>query len=145
MQRGKKKKKPRHLSIPSPWEFETPVSFLRAPDPSLLLGDPGRLISLPRNWLSEHHAMHLFCPVWLLVVLLLRPFLKDARWADSSVLPAPAVFSISCYAPRGSLCCSAVLLHVLQFSVNLACVIRARDSCTLDREERCRVVTQICL
>ena len=30
---------------------QTPFSFSRAPDPFLLLGDPG-LINLPRNWLS---------------------------------------------------------------------------------------------
>ena len=39
------------LSFPLSWEFQTPISFLRAPDPFLLLGDPGLLIDLPRNWL----------------------------------------------------------------------------------------------
>ena len=28
-------------------------SSLRIPDPSLLLGDPGLLINLPRNWYSQ--------------------------------------------------------------------------------------------
>ena len=32
---------------------QTPFSFCRAPDPFLLLGDPGLLINLPRNRLSH--------------------------------------------------------------------------------------------
>ena len=35
------------------WELQTPISTLRAPDPFLLLGDPGLLINLPRNLLSQ--------------------------------------------------------------------------------------------
>ena len=50
--RGKKK---RCLSSPPPWEFQTPISASRAPDPSLL-GDPGLLINLPGNWLSQWEA-----------------------------------------------------------------------------------------
>ena len=42
-----------HLSFP-PWEPQTPFSFSRAPDPFLLLRNPGLLINLPRNWLSHH-------------------------------------------------------------------------------------------
>ena len=41
------------LSFPPPWQFQTPISSLKAPDPSLLLRDPGILINLPRNWLSH--------------------------------------------------------------------------------------------
>ena len=37
----------------SPWEPQTPFFFLRAPDPFLLLWDPGLLSNLPRNWLSQ--------------------------------------------------------------------------------------------
>ena len=37
----------------SPWEPQTPFFFFRAPDPFLLLGDPGLLSNLPRNWLSQ--------------------------------------------------------------------------------------------
>ena len=40
------------LSFPLPWEFQTPISTSRAPDPFLLFGDPGFLTYLPRNWLS---------------------------------------------------------------------------------------------
>ena len=43
--RGKK----RCLFFPS-WESQTPFSSSEAPDPSVLLGDPGLLINLPRNW-----------------------------------------------------------------------------------------------
>ena len=35
------------LSFSPPWEFQTPISTSRAPDPFLLLGNPGLLISLP--------------------------------------------------------------------------------------------------
>ena len=41
------------LSFSLPWELQTPISFLRAPDPSLPLGDPGLLINLARNSLSH--------------------------------------------------------------------------------------------
>ena len=41
------------LSFPPPWEFQTPISSSKAPDPSFLLRDPGLLINLPRNWLSH--------------------------------------------------------------------------------------------
>ena len=47
------REKKRCLSFPPPWEFQTPVSTLRASDPFLLLGDPGLLINLPRNWLTS--------------------------------------------------------------------------------------------
>ena len=124
MQRGKKKKG--HLSFPAPWEFQTSVSFLRAPGPSLLLGDPGRRTNLRRNWLSQPHALCLFCPVSLSVVLPLRGFLKDAGWAGSSILPLPAVFSMSSLLPHGSLTAAPCLAHAL-FSVKLARVIRDRD------------------
>ena len=43
----------KNLSFSPPWELLTPMSSLRDPDPSLLLGDPGLLINLPRNWLSH--------------------------------------------------------------------------------------------
>ena len=43
----------RGLSFPPPWEFQTPISSLRAPDLFLLLRDPGLLVNLPRNWLSH--------------------------------------------------------------------------------------------
>ena len=36
-----------------PWEFLTPIS-LRALGPFLFLGDPGLVINLPRNWLSQN-------------------------------------------------------------------------------------------
>ena len=110
---GKKKKG--HLSFPAPWEFQTSVSFLRAPGPSLLLGDPGRRINLRRNWLSQPHALRLFCPVSLSVVLPLRGFLKDAGWAGSSILPLPAVFSMSCSLPHGSLTAAPCLAHTSVF------------------------------
>ena len=41
------------LSFFSTWELQTPVSSLKAPDPFLLLRDPGLLINLPRNWFSQ--------------------------------------------------------------------------------------------
>ena len=41
------------LSFPPPWEFQTRICTSRASDPFLLLGDPGLLINLPRNWLSQ--------------------------------------------------------------------------------------------
>ena len=44
--RGEKKS----LSFPPPWEFQTLLSTLRAPDPFLLLQNPGLVINLPRNW-----------------------------------------------------------------------------------------------
>ena len=43
------------VSFSLPWEFQTPISSSRASDPSLLLGDPGLLINLPRNWLFQLH------------------------------------------------------------------------------------------
>ena len=46
------RKKP--LSFPPPWEFQTLISSLRAPDSFLLLGDLGLLINLPRDWLSQN-------------------------------------------------------------------------------------------
>ena len=46
----KKKKK---LSFSVPLELQIPVSSLKAPDPSLFLGDPKLLINLLRNWLSH--------------------------------------------------------------------------------------------
>ena len=36
-----------------PWEFQTPISSSEAPGSSLLLGDPGLLINLSKNWLSQ--------------------------------------------------------------------------------------------
>ena len=44
------------LFFPPPWEFQTPISSFRAPDPSLLRG-PGLLIRLLRNWLCHCHAL----------------------------------------------------------------------------------------
>ena len=49
------KKKKKKFSLP-PWEPQTPFSS-RAPDPLLLLGDPGLLINLFRNWASHQGAM----------------------------------------------------------------------------------------
>ena len=46
--------KEKSLSFSSLWEFQTSTSSLRAPDPFLLLGDPGLLINLPRNWHSQN-------------------------------------------------------------------------------------------
>ena len=46
-----KKCRKKSLSFPTPWELQTPISPSRAPDPSLLLGDPRLLIDLPRHWL----------------------------------------------------------------------------------------------
>ena len=39
---------------------QTPFSFCRAPDPFLLLGDPGLLINLPGNGLSQYHWFYFF-------------------------------------------------------------------------------------
>ena len=36
------------------WEFQTPISSLRAPDPFLLLRDTRLLVNLLRNWLSHN-------------------------------------------------------------------------------------------
>ena len=41
------------LSFPPPWTCQNPIPSLRASDTFLLLGDPGLLINLPRNWLSH--------------------------------------------------------------------------------------------
>ena len=49
-------KKKNSLSFPPPWEFQTPISTSRVPDPSLLLGDPRLLINLPRIWLSQQEV-----------------------------------------------------------------------------------------
>ena len=46
------KKKKKILCFSPPWELQTTISSLRTPDPFLLLGDPGFLINLPKNWLS---------------------------------------------------------------------------------------------
>ena len=35
----------------------SPISTVRAPDPFLLLVDPGHFISLPRNWLSQRYLL----------------------------------------------------------------------------------------
>ena len=44
------------MSFPPPWEFQTCISSSRAPDPFLLIHrDPGLLINVPRNWLSQGH------------------------------------------------------------------------------------------
>ena len=43
----------RNLSFPPPWEVQTRISSSRAPDHFPLLGDPGLLINLPRNWFSH--------------------------------------------------------------------------------------------
>ena len=48
--------KKRCLPFPLPWEFQTPISISRTPDPFLLPGDPRLLINLPRNWLSKRHG-----------------------------------------------------------------------------------------
>ena len=52
--RGKKK----CLSFSPPWEFQTPLSFSspQGPQTPLSLGTPGRLINLPRNWLSHSNS-----------------------------------------------------------------------------------------
>ena len=50
-------KKQRSLSFPPPWESQIPISSLKAPDFFLLLGDPGDLINLPTNWLSQNYGL----------------------------------------------------------------------------------------
>ena len=68
MQREKKKKKPkRHLSFPVPREFQTPISSSRTPDPSLLLGDPRLLISLPGNWLCQYSHLLMNFPQFVVI------------------------------------------------------------------------------
>ena len=39
-------------------------SFLRMPEPCLLLGDPGLFINLPRNWFSESFIHSVFTCAW---------------------------------------------------------------------------------
>ena len=41
------------MSLFPPWELQTCISSLKAPDPSLHLRDPGLLVNLPRNWSSQ--------------------------------------------------------------------------------------------
>ena len=60
-----KKNKNKCLSFSPPWEFQTPISSSKAPDPSLLLGDLGLLINLPWNWLSHsYYWFELFPPTY---------------------------------------------------------------------------------
>ena len=40
------------FSFPPPWKFQTTITSSRTPDPPLF-SDPGLLINLPRNWLSQ--------------------------------------------------------------------------------------------
>ena len=51
--RNVENKKKKDLSFPPTWEFQTPISSSRAPDPFLLLRNPGLLINLPGDWLSH--------------------------------------------------------------------------------------------
>ena len=53
------------LSFPPPWEFQTPISSLRAPDPYLLLEDPVLLLNLPRNLLCQFSSVQLLSHVRL--------------------------------------------------------------------------------
>ena len=48
-----KKCRKKSFSFFLPWEFQTPISSSEAPGSSLLLGEPGLLISLSKNWLSQ--------------------------------------------------------------------------------------------
>ena len=52
------------MSFPPSWDFQTPISTSRAPDPFLLLGDPELLINPPRNWLSHWWHCKLVYPLW---------------------------------------------------------------------------------
>ena len=97
--RNVEREKKKSSSFLPPWEFQTPISTLRALDPFLLLGDPGLLISLPRNWLSfvvvdsfiSGRFFSVLIAALLLISLLLGPTYGFCRF--SQCIRCPLIFN----------------------------------------------------
>ena len=75
------------LSFPPPWEFQTPISSLRAPDPYLLLEDPVLLLNLPRNLLCQFSSVQLLSHVRLFATPWTAAYQASLSITNSQSLP----------------------------------------------------------